>query len=131
LAASWAVAAGVAVPVVCGGVAGWLSARRADDDDLGLASRLLDAVAAAVTAALLLALLVALSAGPIGPGRLSHVGANALVVAAFLALELALGAFPVAALTTWRRRRRAERAEGGQSAAEKGRLQPVDPAVEV
>jgi hypothetical protein len=137
LAAGWAVAAVVAVPVVCGGVAGWLSARRADADDLGLASRLLDAVAAAVVAALLLALLVALSAGPIGPGRLSHVGANALVVAPFLALELALGALPVAALATWRRRRRvrraegAERADGGQSAAEKGRLQPVDPAVEV
>ncbi|MDP9221154.1 MAG: DUF6350 family protein, partial [Actinomycetota bacterium] len=134
LAAGWAVAAVVAVPVVCGGVAGWLSARRADDDDLGLASRLLDAVAAAVAAALLLALFVALSAGPIGPGRLSHVGASALVVAPFLALELALGALPVAALTTWRRRRRARRAEparGARSAAEEGRLQPGDPAVEV
>jgi hypothetical protein len=57
-------------------------------------------------AALLLVAVVALSVGPIGPGRLSHVGANALVVAPFLAVELAGGAMPVAALLAWRRRRR-------------------------
>ena len=72
----------------------------------GLASRLLDALVAAVVAALLLAAVIALSAGPIGPGRLAHVGANAVLVAPFLAMGLAVGAMPVAALATWRRRRR-------------------------
>jgi hypothetical protein len=49
---------------------------------------------------------VALSAGAIGPGRLGHVGANALVVAPFLAMELAVGALPAAATGAWWRRRR-------------------------
>jgi hypothetical protein len=103
---SVALVAALAVPVVVGCVVGWSSARRAPADDLGLASRLLDALVAACVAALLLAVVIALSAGPIGPGRLSHVGANAMLVAPFLAMGLAVGAMPVAALATWRRRRR-------------------------
>jgi hypothetical protein len=58
-----------------------------------------------VGSALLLGAVVAASAGPIGPGRLSEVGANALLVTPFLAVGLALGAMPVAGLVAWRRRR--------------------------
>jgi hypothetical protein len=106
LPATWAVLAAVAVPVLAGAVAGWWSVRRAPADDLGSVSRLLDALGSAVLATLLLAAVLALSAGPIGPGRLAHVGANALVVAPFLAVELAAGALPVAAALAWRRRRK-------------------------
>jgi hypothetical protein len=105
LPGTWAVLAPAAVPVLAGVLVGWWSVRRAPEDDLGGVSRLLDALGGAVGAALLLAVLVALSAGPIGPGRLSHVGANALVVAPFLAMELAVGALPVAAIAAWWRRR--------------------------
>jgi len=59
---------------------------------------------------------------------LSHVGASALVVAPFLALELALGALPVAALTTWRRRRRARRGQQAQPARPPELGQPAQPA---
>ncbi len=104
--AGW-VGAALAVPVVAGGVGGWLSARRAPATDLALTSRLLDALVVAIVAALGLALVVALAAGPMGPGRLADVGADALVVAPFLALELALGALPVAAVVRWRRSRSA------------------------
>ena len=97
-AAGWLVGAAFAVPVLAGAFAGWRTARRADAGDLGLVSRLLDALVAAVLAAVLLGLAVALSRGAIGPGRLADVGANALVVTPFLALELALGALPAAAI---------------------------------
>jgi Family of unknown function (DUF6350) len=109
LTPSWTVGLALAVPVVAGYVIGWSSARRAPTDDLGLGSRLLDALVAAICAALLLAADVALSAGPIGPGRLADVGPNALLVTPFLALGLAVGAMPVAALVSWRRRRRSGR----------------------
>lgn len=105
LSARWMTAVAFAVPVLAGAVVGWLGARRAPLDDLGLSSRLLDAVVAAVGSALLLGAVVAASAGPIGPGRLSEVGANALLVTPFLAVGLALGAMPVAGLVAWRRRR--------------------------
>jgi hypothetical protein len=109
LTAPWAVGCALAVPVLAGCIVGWSSARRAPADDLGLGSRLLDALVAAVCAALLLGVVVAASAGPIGPGRLADVGANALLVTPFLALGLAVGAMPVAALVSWRRRRRSTR----------------------
>ena len=105
--AGWVVAAALAVPVVAGALAGWRSARAAEPTDLGLVSRLLDALLAAVGAAVLLGLLVALSRGPIGPGRMAQVGANPLVVAPFLAIGLAIGALPVAAVVTWVRSRSA------------------------
>ena len=54
LTSSWAIVVAFAVPVLAGCVVGWRSARRAPADDLGLASRLLDALVAAVTTALLL-----------------------------------------------------------------------------
>jgi uncharacterized protein DUF6350 len=106
LPATWALLAPTAVPVLAGAVTGWWSVRRAPAHDLGVVSRLLDAVGAVVLAAFVLGLVVLLSAGPIGPGRLAHVGANALVVVPFLAMELAAGAVPVAAASSWWRRRR-------------------------
>jgi hypothetical protein len=115
LTPSWTVGLALAVPVVAGCVVGWSSARRAPADDQGLGglgSRLLDALVAAICAAVLLGAVVALSAGPIGPGRLTDVGPNALLVTPFLALGLAVGAMPVAALVSWRRRRRSDRLGG-------------------
>ena len=107
VAAGWLVGAAFGVPVLAGAFAGWRTARRADAGDLGLVSRLLDALLAAVLAAVLLGVVVALCRGAIGPGRLADVGANALVVTPFLAIELALGALPAAAILTWWRRRSA------------------------
>lgn len=104
LTPSWAVALPLVVPVLAGAVVGWRTARQAPADDLALVARLLDAVVAAVLTGLLLGVVVALSAGPIGPGRLAQVGANAVVVTPLLAMALAVGAMPAAALVTWRRR---------------------------
>lgn len=101
----WAVLGPLAVPVLAGVVAGWASARRAAAADLLWVSRLLDALGAVVVGAAVVTSVVALSTGPIGPGRLAEVGANALVVGPFLAMELALGALPAAAAVTWWRRR--------------------------
>lgn len=106
LGGQWLVLAPLAVPVIAGVALGWVSVRRARADDLGSVSRLLDALGAVVVAALLVTALVALSTGPIGPGRLAQVGANALVVGPFLAMELAVGALPTAAVGAWWRRRR-------------------------
>jgi Family of unknown function (DUF6350) len=106
LGSTWAVVAAAAVPVLAGAVSGWWSGRRAPADDLRPVSRLLDGLGAAVLAALLLGAVVVLSTGPIGPGRLAHTGANALVVVPFLAMELAVGALPAAAVASWWRRRR-------------------------
>jgi hypothetical protein len=121
----WLLMAAFAGPVLAGGWCGWRTVRRAAVDDLGLVSRLLDALLGAVLAAVLLGLLVALSTGAIGPGRLAEVGANALVVTPFLAVELALGALPVAAVATWWRRRRPS------SAHDEPATQLVEPAVEL
>jgi hypothetical protein len=125
------VAAALAVPVLAGAVAGWWGARRAPAHDLGRASRLLDALVTALVAAGVLGVLVALSAGPIGPGRLAQVGADALVVTPFLALELALGALPVAAAVAWRRRRSAPGWAGSGLAAEETGVQVTQPPVEL
>ncbi len=103
--ASWLVAAAYAVPVAAGCLVGWWTVRRADPSDLGLVSRLLDALLASVGAAVLVGLVVALSRGAIGPGRMADVGANPLLVTPFLALALAVGATPVAALGSWWRSR--------------------------
>ncbi len=119
--ARWLVLAAYAVPVAAGGLVGWWTARRAAPTDLGPVSRLLDALLASVGAALLVGVAVALSRGAIGPGRMAHVGANPLLVTPFLALALAAGAAPVAALTGWWRSR---------SAAEAA-VQAPDPAVEL
>jgi Family of unknown function (DUF6350) len=121
LRAGWMVALAAAGPVVAGAVAGWWSARpgalakpgggggggAADEpvERTPLGSRLLEssmaALAAALTATLVLGLLIALSAGSIGPGRLAQVGPNALVVSAFLAVELVVGALGATAVRTW------------------------------
>jgi Family of unknown function (DUF6350) len=117
LRAGWMVALAAAGPVVAGAVAGWWSARPGAVAERGdgavdepvertpLGSRLLEssmaALAAALTATLMLGLLIALSAGSIGPGRLAQVGPNALVVSAFLAGELVVGALGAAAVRTW------------------------------
>jgi hypothetical protein len=117
LPAGWMVALAAAGPVVAGAVAGWRSARPGAVSERGggavdepvehtaLGSRLLEsfmaALAAALTATLILGLLIALSAGSIGPGRLAQVGPNALVVSAFLAAELVVGALGAAAVRTW------------------------------
>jgi hypothetical protein len=136
-AAGWLVGAAFAVPVLAGAFAGWRTARRADAGDLGLVSRLLDALVAAVLAAILLGLVVALSRGAIGPGRLADVGANALIVTPFLALELALGALPAAAILTWWRRRSAPPPdlaapdEVAASASAEASLQVPEPTVEL
>jgi hypothetical protein len=105
LGSTWTALAPAAAPVLAGIAVGWWSVRRAPAADLGSISRLLDALGAVVVAALLLAAVVALSAGPIGPGRLADVGANTLVVTPFLALELTVGALPAAAAAAWWRRR--------------------------
>jgi hypothetical protein len=106
----WAVLAPLAVPLLAGLVVGWTSARRAPGTDLGWVSRLLDTLGAVIVAAMVVMAVVALSTGPIGPGRLAEVGANALLVGPFLAMELAVGAVPAAVGTTWWRRRRTGRA---------------------
>jgi hypothetical protein len=99
------VVAAYAVPVAAGALVGWWTVRRADPSDLGVVSRLLDALYASVAAAVLVGLVVALSRGAIGPGRMSDVGANPLLVTPFLALALAVGAAPVAAVGSWWRSR--------------------------
>lgn len=113
----WAVLAPLAVPVLAGVAVGWTGVRRAAADDLGALSRLSDALGGVVAAALGLTVLVGVSTGAIGPGRLAHVGANALVVGPFLAMELAVGALPVAAVGAWWRRRRTGTGTGPQPAS--------------
>ncbi len=82
--------------VACGGVAGWYLHRGLRSRD-GL--RAWSATAACLATALLTGVVVALvvlpASGGIGPGRMSEIGAPALLVGGYVALEMLVGALVV------------------------------------
>jgi uncharacterized protein DUF6350 len=97
------------VPVVAGAIAGWLLARAGG----GWPRAVLSSVVSGVVAGGLLGLVAAVSAGPLGGGRLASFGPDAVPVAGFSTLTILVGALLGAATTTlMARRRAAERAAG-------------------
>ncbi len=94
--------AAVAVPVLVGAGAWWLHARRAPEV-AGLLRRCGAALLAGLAAGAGVAVLAAFASGPLGHGRMSQVGPDALLTGAVVAGEVAAGAVLAVLLTrAWR-----------------------------
>ena len=81
-----------AVLVACGALAGWYAWRELEPDHVRWADVAWIVGGVALTAALVVGVLEWWASGAVGPGRLSEVGADPLLVAAAVAAEAALGA---------------------------------------
>ncbi len=105
---TWLAALALAVPVVAGGFAGLLVARRRVMTSPLLAAR--EAVCVGPCTGLVLAVLAFASGGPLGGERLAQVGPSPWRVALAVTLEVAVAAGLAAAAAVWRNDRKTPKA---------------------